>query len=212
MGIDAMKSMLEELSMNAETPITWTQDFLDWSPWIETADKTGISPDERAAIDAVLGKRAGSTYYETLANDLESVRTRTILFSNIFEGKDGAPRADRELAATATSRVNGCVYCASVHSRLFSNLSKKRPLMQRLLDDGVETNLPDRERAVVDLSVKLTVDPESVRGEDFDALRSEGFGDLEILDVIQSAAIFGNANRLMLSLGEPARQTKPVAD
>ncbi len=197
--------------MSAETPITWTHDFLDWTPWVETVDETGISPAERSEIDAVLGNRAGSTYYETLANDLESVRTRTNLFSNIFEGTDGMPRADRELAATATSRVNGCVYCASVHARLFSNLSKKRPLMQRLLDNGVETNLPDRERAVVDLSVKLTVDPEDVSGDDFNALRSEGFGDLDILDVIQSAAIFGNANRLMLSLGEPARKAQPVA-
>lgn len=197
--------------MSAESPITWTQDFLDWSPWIETVDQTGISPEQRSDIDAVLGNRSGSTYYETLANDLESVRTRTVLFSHIFEGKDGAPRADRELAATATSRVNGCVYCASVHARLFSNLSKKRPLMQRLLDDGVETNLPDRERAVVDLSVKLTVDPESVSGKDFDALRAEGFDDLGILDVIQSAAIFGNANRLMLSLGEPALKAEPAA-
>jgi uncharacterized peroxidase-related enzyme len=93
---------------------------------------------------------------------------------------------------------------------LFSNLSKKRDLMQRLLDDGLESDLPGRERAVVDLSVKLTRDPESVTGEDFAALRTEGFDDLAILDVVQSAAIFGNANRLMLSLGEPARQQLKV--
>ncbi|MDQ3654471.1 MAG: peroxidase-related enzyme [Chloroflexota bacterium] len=193
--------------MSAESPIAWTQDFLDWSPWIETVDETGISDEQRVRIDAVLGKRKGSPYYEALANDLESARTRTVLFSDIFEDKEGTPRADRELAATAASRVNGCVYCASVHSRLFSNLSKKRDLMQHLLDDGVDTDLPGRERAIVDVSVKLTRDPESVTSEDFAALRTEGFDDLAILDVIQSAAIFGNANRLMLSLGEPARQS-----
>lgn len=192
--------------MSAESPVTWTQEFLDWSPWIETVDDAGIPDEQRVRVDAVLGKRKGSTYYEVLANDLESVRTRTLLFGDIFESKTGTPRADRELAATAASRVNGCVYCASVHSRLFSNLSKKRDLMQRLLDDGVDTGLPGRERAIVDLSVKLTRDPESVTSEDFAALRTDGFDDLSILDVIQSAAIFGNANRLMLSLGEPARQ------
>ncbi len=193
--------------MSAESPIAWTQDFLDWSPWIETVDETGISDEQRARVDAVLGKRKGSMYYEVLANDIESVKTRTVLFSDIFESMTGTPRADRELAATAASRVNGCVYCASVHSRLFSNLSKKRDLMQHLLDDGVDTDLPGRERAIVDVSVKLTRDPESVTSEDFAALRTEGFDDLAILDVIQSAAIFGNANRLMLSLGEPARQS-----
>ncbi len=192
--------------MSAESPVTWTQDFLDWIPWIERVDDTAVSEAERDRIDAVLANRRGSAYYEVLANDLESVRTRTVLFSDIFESKEGTPRADRELAATAASRVNGCIYCASVHSRLFSNLSKKRDLMQVLLDEGVQTDLPTRERAVVDLSVKLTRDPQAVTREDFGALRAEGFDDLAILDIIQSAAIFGNANRLMQSLGEPARQ------
>lgn len=192
--------------MSAANSLTWTQDFLDWSPWIETVNEAGISEEDRAQVDAVLANRAGSTYYEVLANDLESVRTRTTLFSNIFEGKAGTPRSDRELAATATSRVNGCVYCASVHARMYANLSKQRNLTQRLLDEGVEIELPGRERAIVDLSVKLTHNPESVTVADFSALRSEGFDDLAILDVIQSAAIFANANRLMLTLGEPVRK------
>ncbi len=198
--------------MTNESTITWTQDFLDWEPWIETVDESGQTAVERDHIDAVLANRKGSSYYETLANDLESVRTRTILFSDIFESKGGTPRADREFAATATSRVNGCVYCASVHSRMYSNLTKNRETVQDLLDHGVDAPLPPRERAITDLSVKLTVAPESLTGEDFTALRSEGFDDLGILDIIQSAAIFGNANRLMLTLGEPRRQApKPIS-
>lgn len=195
--------------MSEPTPITWTIDFLDWVPWVETVNEAGVSPAQRSRIDDVLGKRAGSTYYETLANDLASVQTRTVLFSDIFESAGGTPRADRELAATATSRINGCVYCASVHARMYGNLSRQRDLVQQLLDEGVETELPSRERAIVDVSRKLTVDPESLTSADLDALRSEGFDDLGILDLIQSAAIFANANRLMLTLGEPARKQQP---
>ena len=188
--------------------ITWTTDFLDWVPWIPTVDQTDPSTSDRGYIDEILGQRKGSPYYETLANDIESVRTRTILFSDIFENKDGGiPRAERELAATATSRVNGCVYCASVHARLFANLSKKRDLTQRLLDDGVGTNLPEPERAVVDFSTQLTLDPESLGPGSFDALRAQGVDDLGLIDLIQSSAIFANANRLMLTLGEPARKS-----
>lgn len=186
--------------------ISWTLDFLDWAPWIDTIDEAGITPEERAHVDSVLAHRKGSAYYETLAHDLESVRTRTVLFSDIFESKGGTPRSDRELAATATSRVNGCVYCASVHARLFANLAKKRDLVQRLLDDGVETNLPAGERAIVDVSVRLTTDPEGLNPNDLKALQNAGIDDLGILDVIQAAAIFANANRLMLTLGEPERQ------
>jgi alkylhydroperoxidase family enzyme len=39
-------------------------------------------------------------------------------------------------------------------------------------------------------------------------LRRAGLDDLAILDVIQSAAFFGWANRLMLSLGEPTPPAK----
>lgn len=186
--------------------ISWTLDFLDWVPWIETVDETEITPEQRADIDEKLGKRKGSTYYETLANDIESVRTRTTLFSDIFESEGGIPRADRELAATATSRINGCVYCASVHARLFGNLAKKRDLAQQFLDEGIDTELPERERAVVDFCRKLTLEPEQLSQDDFVALRQQGVDDLGILDLIQSAAIFANANRLMLTLGQPARQ------
>jgi uncharacterized peroxidase-related enzyme len=195
--------------MTTSKPVTWTIDFLDWEPWVETLDEAGVTPELREAADRVLQKRVGSPYYEVLANDLESVRTRTALFSDIFESDNGAPRADRELAATATSRVNGCVYCASVHARLFANLTKQRELTAKFLDEGVDSHLPDRERAVVDFSVALTRDPEGVEAKSYDALRAAGFDDLSLHDIIQSAAIFANANRLMLTLGEPRR--KPEA-
>ena len=186
--------------------ISWTTDFLDWVPWIETVDEVGVSADQRARIDATLGSRAGSTYYETLASDLESVRTRTLLFSDIFESEGGVPRADRELAATATishqwMRVLRLCPCPVVRKS-----SKERTLVRGLLDEGVTTSLPPHQRAIVDLSSKLTTDPESLTAADLDRVRAIGISDLGILDLIQSAAIFANANRLMLTLGEPARK------
>ena len=63
-------------------------------------------------------------------------RTRTD--KDIFYNPDaGLPRAERELAAAATSRFNGCIYCASVHARFAATYSKREADVQRLLDDGV---------------------------------------------------------------------------
>jgi uncharacterized peroxidase-related enzyme len=190
--------------MTSRETITWTTEFLDWFPWIETVDESGVGTERRAVINATLGTRAGSTYYETLAHDLEAVRTRTILFSDIFESEGGIPRSERELAATVTSRINGCVYCASVHARLYGNLSRDRTLVQKLLHEGVATPMPTMQRAVADLSSKLTLNPEDLSAADLAPLRDLGVSDLGILDLIQSASIFANANRLMLTLGEPA--------
>ena len=98
-----------------------------------------------------------------------------------------------------------CVFCASVHARMYANFSKKRDVVQRFLDDALEADLPPVERAVVDLSAKVTTDPESLTAADLAPLRELGFDDLTILDVINYAAFFANANRLMLTLGEPRR-------
>mgnify|MGYP000199149279 CR=1 FL=1 len=40
----------------------------------------------------------------------------------------------------------------------------------------------------------------------FEALRAAGLDDREVLDLVHAVALFAWANRLMLSLGEPATQ------
>jgi alkylhydroperoxidase family enzyme len=42
---------------------------------------------------------------------------RTAVDKAIFYSHGGSPRAERGLAATVTSRLNGCVYCASSTAR-----------------------------------------------------------------------------------------------
>lgn len=64
------------------------------------------------------------------------------------------------------------------------------------------------EIVAVDLCAKLTVDPEEFSVEDVLPLRTQGFRDIEILDILNYAAFFANANRLILTLGEPALQPK----
>lgn len=104
-------------------------------------------------------------------------RTNKDIFYN---AREGLPRADRELAAAATSREHGCVFCASVHARFASHYSDRHDDVQRLLDDGSAADLGPRWNAV-----------------------NEGLDALELADVIHGAAFFNWANRLMLSLGEP---------
>ena len=75
---------------------------------------------------------------------------RTQTDKDIFYNADaGLPRAERELAAAATSRFNGCIYCASVHARFAATYSKREADVQRLLDDGVSADLGERWNAIV---------------------------------------------------------------
>jgi len=55
-------------------------------------------------------------------------------------------------------------------------------------------------------SVALTAIPITFSAQHVERLRKCGLDDLAISDVIHAASFFNWANRLMLSLGEPATQ------
>lgn len=188
--------------MSAEQRPRFTMDVLTWRPWLETVDDTGASPEQAALVEEVAPSPDSRAYYALLAHDLPALRERTALFNAIMYGPRGVRRSDRELAAVAASLVNGCVYCTSVHARRYAQLTKESAAMQRLLDEGVEAELGERERAVVDYAVKLTNDPARMTATDLAPLRAAGLSDMEILDVTHATAIFAWANRLMQTLGE----------
>ena len=194
----------------AERP-PFTLDVLRWRPWLETVDDVGATPEQAAVVGQVAPSPESRPYYATLAHDLPALRERTALFNAIMYGPRGARRADRELASTAASLVNGCVYCTSVHARRYLELTKDSTVVRRLLDEGIGTDLGERERAVVDYAVKLTDDPAGVTAADLAPLRRAGFSDLEILDITHATAMFAWANRLMQTLGEGEPAGDPPA-
>ena len=114
----------------------------------------------------------------------------------------GLPRAERELASTVVSRVNGCVYCASVHAQRFEQLAKRDDVIEQVFNDPATAGTSPREKAIVRASIDLTLTPGRVDPAQLRALREVGLSDDEILDLIHSIAIFAWANRLMLNLGE----------
>ena len=187
---------------NENQPVVFTQDELGWLPWLDPLTEAELT--ERHWASLVDRSRAKSDYFRLLARDPEILEARTRTDKDIFyDVADGLPRAERELAAAATSRYNGCIYCASVHARFATVHSKRRDDVQRLLDEGVGADLGARWNAVVKASVALASTPIRFDQHHVDELRRVGLDDAEIVDVINSAAFFNWANRLMLSLGEP---------
>jgi uncharacterized peroxidase-related enzyme len=99
--------------------------------------------------------------------------------------------------------VNGCVYCTSVHAKRFVELTGDEPAMQRILDQGWSDEPNQRRHAIAAFTEALTRTPGAVTAAHLAPLRAAGLDDLEILDLIHSVAMFANANRLMLTLGDP---------
>jgi alkylhydroperoxidase domain protein len=184
-------------------PNRFTQAQLDWLPWLEPLPEAELTERHRQAL--VDPARAKSSYFMLLARDPDILEARTRTDKDIFYNPDaGLPRAERELAAAATSRLNGCIYCASVHARFATTYSKRGEDVQRLLDDGTTVDLGERWNAIVSASVALAATPIAFGWAHIERLKAAGLDDAAIADVIQAASFFNWANRLMLSLGEPA--------
>ena len=183
----------------------FTMDTLEWSSWVPVLDPAQGTPDQLRVLDESHPKARTSPYYLLLVQEPEVLRQRSKLFNTIMYGPRGAARAERELAAAAESRLNGCPYCLSVHAQRYVQLRGNPALMQALVDQGNEVPMDHRSRAIVDLSVKLSHTPPTAGLVDIDHLRSEGMEDDEILDIVLSVAMFAWANRLMQTLGEPVR-------
>ena len=185
------------------TPIRFTQAELGWVPWLEPLAIEALEDRHRSALQND-SFRIASPYFRVLARDPEILDSRTRTDKDIFYNTNGGlPRAERELSAVAASRLNGCIFCAAVHARFATAHSKRSDDVQRLLDGGVTADVGEPWNAIVDASVALTTTPLSFGARHVERLRQVGLDDLAIFDVIQGAAFFNWANRLMLSLGQP---------
>lgn len=186
-------------------PVTFTEAELGWEPWIAAKALADFNADEQATL-ARFG-HSESDYFRLLGRNLPVLEQRTLTDKGIFYTASGLSRAERELAAAVASKVNGCIYCASVHARKASQLSKQPEAVQRLLatapgDDLAQGQSP-RLQAVIRFAARLSTTPAQASAQDVLQLREQGLNTLEILDLVQSTAFFAWANRLMLTLGEP---------
>lgn len=179
----------------------FTLEAVDWAAWMPPVDPETATPIQKQALDE--SPNARSAYFLTLAHDVESLAERSPVFHHAMYAPRGLRRAERELATVIVSVINGCVYCSSVHARRFVELTKQPEIIQALYDQGLDIPLPPRLRAIVDFTAKLTRTPEAMTTDDLKPLRAQGLTDLDIHDLVNAAAMFANANRLMQTLGEP---------
>lgn len=186
-------------------PVAFTQQPLVWEPWLAPLRSDELTANATAVLKD-LGL-LGSDYFQLLARDLPILKERTLTDRGIFFTHAGLPRAERELAATVTSKVNGCIFCASVHASRATQLAKRGDDVQRLLDVHPGEPLTSGQEplwaAQIDFAAHLAATPIALTPAHVQVLEAQGLDTLQLLDVVQSVAFFSWANRLMLTLGEP---------
>lgn len=186
-------------------PETFVNHALGWKPWVQPVAKADLTGEQMDSL--IKPERADMPYFRLLARNPQALKARTLTDLDIFyntEG-EGMGRAEREVAATVTSRYNGCVYCASVHAgRSVEEAPERLDHINALIAEGVDAELGSEQWNVIrDASRALTSTPMAFNQGCIEKLRGVGFTNLQIVDMINSVAFFNWANRLMLSLGEP---------
>lgn len=187
----------------SEVVHTFTTKVPRWRPYVTPVRLEEATEEQREAMKITPSNTKVSDYVLTLAHDPESLAVRSPLFNAIMYGDDGLSRAERELGAVGASVVNRCVYCAAVHASRYNQLAKAPEVIEAIFAAETEAELEPRNQAIFDFAVAVSNTPSEATADHIAALREQGLTDLEQVDLILSAAIFGWANRLMHTLGEP---------
>ena len=181
----------------------FTNETLGWKAWLDVVDIERATAAQIEVLEASHPQAKTSDYYLLLVHEPEILNHRSTTYNAIMYAPGGLNRSDRELGALTVSRINGCVYCASVHAQRFEQLAKRNQIVADVFTDPASAGDNARDKAIIELATKLTVAPEAFVAADIQPLKNLGLNEKEILDLIHSVAIFGWANRLMLNLGEP---------
>jgi uncharacterized peroxidase-related enzyme len=133
-------------------------------------------------------------------------------FKSVMDGTPGLSARQREMISVAVSMANGCLYCLVAHGAALREQSDDKVQADRITFDHRRADLPPKDRAMLDFAVKLTTDPGACQEADLDTLRSHGFSDEDVWDIIEVASMYNFTNRLAMATGMlPNRQYHSLA-
>ncbi|MGA8038949.1 MAG: peroxidase [Acidimicrobiia bacterium] len=89
------------------------------------------------------------------------------------------------------------------HRRGLRRLLRDDNLAQRIEDDYVGAGLSEKRLGMLDFAVKLTRTPAAMGEADVGGLRDLGFGDVDILHIVEVVSYYAYANRIADGLGIP---------
>lgn len=141
----------------------------------------------------------------------ESLQAHGDLYVQAMHRPSPVSRAEREMIGVVVSTLNGCNYCRVHHAAGLRRLlpPKRKPLADAL--GNTEPNgLTERESAIVNLARQLTTKPAAIRASNINDARAAGLSDREILDIVQAAAYFAYANRIVLGLGAEIEESDRI--
>jgi uncharacterized peroxidase-related enzyme len=157
---------------------------------------------EDASVRDLVGRHHGENWIRTLAINPDTASRFAQYFEHLFrQGGARLPLRERELIAVVVSAQNGCGLCEVHHTSALGDALDDRTRARRIALDHHLAPLTERERALADFALKITINPKDVGAADLERLRTVGLSDPDIVEALETSAWFNHTNRIFISLG-----------
>lgn len=147
---------------------------------VEVQEKTGFIPH----------------VFLTLARRPNEFRAFFDYYQAIMTREANLSLAEKEMIIVTTSAANGCQYCVVAHGAVLRIVSKDPLLSDQLSTNHRHAAITERQKAILDFSLKLCRAPEEICQQDYEALYMQGLTDEDIWDISSVCAFFGLSNRM----------------
>ncbi|QLK61561.1 peroxidase-related enzyme [Enterobacteriaceae bacterium Kacie_13] len=189
--------------------------MLQWSARLPEVAPESASQHQQDVLDLIAPDARSSSFYTLLVHNADALSEFSAVFNNIMQAGERPKAAWRELAAVATSELNGCLYCAGIHGRLYLEAEGSPELIEQLFEANYRDDVVDAvsqkqagtaEAALLESVIALTRTPERFDARLLHGLSDAGYTATQSLDILLTTALFSWSNRLIQTLGDTLSQ------
>lgn len=156
-----------------------------------------LPDDLRSRITAIADKSGFvPNVFLALGHRPDELRAFCDYHDALMERDSGLSKAERELVVVATSAANDCTYCVVAHGAILRVRAKDTRIADEVATNPHTAALDPRRRAIVDLALALTRQPELFGDAALERAKAAGLTTDEIWDVGAITAFFAMSNRL----------------
>lgn len=131
-------------------------------------------------------------------HDAERYLPLAQLTVTVMERESELTKVEKEMIALRVSTLNGCTFCEGSHAAVLD----VHGLETSDIDAAKQGKVTDEKfNAVLTFASRLTTHPKDVSQSDVDHLKSAGWSDQAVEDVIVIVSLFSFINRLLDGLG-----------
>ncbi|MBN3729781.1 MULTISPECIES: peroxidase-related enzyme [unclassified Burkholderia] len=132
----------------------------------------------------------------TLAHRPDEFRAFMAYHDALMDKPGNLSKAEREMIVVATSSVNQCQYCVIAHGAILRIRAKDPLIADQVATNYRKADITARQKAMLDFAMKVSQAAHQVGETDFDTLKSHGFVEEDVWDIMAISAFFGMSNRI----------------